>query len=493
VPFISNRLVKWNNKYNQKLGDAVKGLDSVWLRIETCEESDPKKTNECDGKWSDSETYKINLKKPTEPEPEPKPPSGKCTTIAECKAILDLEMIGGVFGESESYSDYKIFIDPGHGGSDSGASWNEIYEKNLNLQIAQKVYSKLQGKGFNVQLSRTTDAAVSIEARVQKAITFFNTSPKVPREKRIFIGVHHNAPSSSSSCVNPSGSLNSTWVLHRNDNVKSEAFSNVLINNLESNAVANSYRVCSESECSSYETLGVLRETANSPDGTDNVALIEYNFICFTSIITKSSWQERSAQATVDGIVEYISTQQSEPASGGSLAEAQSQFSCDPNNSVVYGKPCLQKSEYEKILVANSSKAVGYGDKFYELGLEYGVNPELALAFFRQESSMGNLGVALTTKSVGNIICDSSAGACPVNEYKPSSSRCFCSFTNWEQSIDHFYYYLVNSSIYLPGRKYTVEDIIPIYSPKEDGNNPEQAIANIKTSISEFRTNYETA
>ena len=37
--------------------------------------------------------------------------------------------------------DYKIVIDAGHGGSDSGATGNGIIEKNLTLDISHFKYS----------------------------------------------------------------------------------------------------------------------------------------------------------------------------------------------------------------------------------------------------------------------------------------------------------------------------------------------------------------
>lgn len=64
----------------------------------------------------------------------------------------------------------KIFIDPGHGGTDSGATGNGLYEKNLTLQIAKRVQSMLAHyANIQVKLSRETDQTVSLNQRTNLA------------------------------------------------------------------------------------------------------------------------------------------------------------------------------------------------------------------------------------------------------------------------------------------------------------------------------------
>lgn len=65
----------------------------------------------------------------------------------------------------------RIFIDPGHGGSDPGAVANGLDEKNLTLDIAVRLRAILLGKyrGVEVRLSRETDTTVSLKQRVHMA------------------------------------------------------------------------------------------------------------------------------------------------------------------------------------------------------------------------------------------------------------------------------------------------------------------------------------
>lgn len=65
----------------------------------------------------------------------------------------------------------KIFIDPGHGGTDSGAVGNGIQEKNITLQIGLKIRDILEREYSNVsvRMSRTGDTTVSLNQRTSMA------------------------------------------------------------------------------------------------------------------------------------------------------------------------------------------------------------------------------------------------------------------------------------------------------------------------------------
>jgi N-acetylmuramoyl-L-alanine amidase len=61
-----------------------------------------------------------------------------------------------------------IVIDAGHGGQDPGAtSYLGYYEKGVNLRIANKVASLLKAKGFQVKMTRTSDATIDKYKRAE--------------------------------------------------------------------------------------------------------------------------------------------------------------------------------------------------------------------------------------------------------------------------------------------------------------------------------------
>ncbi|MGJ3203564.1 N-acetylmuramoyl-L-alanine amidase [Geobacillus sp. FJAT-46040] len=65
----------------------------------------------------------------------------------------------------------KIFIDPGHGGTDTGAVGNGLLEKDITLFIALEINRLLQNEyeGVSVQLSRTKDETVPLDERTDRA------------------------------------------------------------------------------------------------------------------------------------------------------------------------------------------------------------------------------------------------------------------------------------------------------------------------------------
>ncbi|MGD1052492.1 MAG: N-acetylmuramoyl-L-alanine amidase, partial [Candidatus Dormibacteria bacterium] len=61
---------------------------------------------------------------------------------------------------------YIVAIDPGHGGSDPGAlGLDGLVEKNLTLDVSDRLAALLRADGVTVVMTRTTDTSVSIQQR----------------------------------------------------------------------------------------------------------------------------------------------------------------------------------------------------------------------------------------------------------------------------------------------------------------------------------------
>lgn len=91
---------------------------------------------------------------------------------------------------------YKIVIDPGHGGDDPGASGNGIIEKDLNLRISNYMYDQFRKLGIPVKLTRTTDETVSPTERTQRILDAFGNNNDV-----IVISNHINSGGGNNHCV----------------------------------------------------------------------------------------------------------------------------------------------------------------------------------------------------------------------------------------------------------------------------------------------------
>lgn len=64
----------------------------------------------------------------------------------------------------------KIFIDPGHGGKDSGAIGNGIKEKDIVLDLALRIEKRLQAyHSVDIKLSRNDDTFLSLSERTNMA------------------------------------------------------------------------------------------------------------------------------------------------------------------------------------------------------------------------------------------------------------------------------------------------------------------------------------
>lgn len=77
--------------------------------------------------------------------------------------IIILATAGGyvvsVMGRSIALG--TIVVDAGHGGADRGVCNSGIYEADINLAAAQMLYDELDGRGYNVVMTRSDDKALA--------------------------------------------------------------------------------------------------------------------------------------------------------------------------------------------------------------------------------------------------------------------------------------------------------------------------------------------
>lgn len=82
----------------------------------------------------------------------------------------------------------KVIIDPGHGGTDSGATGNNLLEKDYNLLISKYMYDRFKELGIPVAITRESDTTLSPTDRVNTILNKFGNSSDV-----ILISNHVNS------------------------------------------------------------------------------------------------------------------------------------------------------------------------------------------------------------------------------------------------------------------------------------------------------------
>ncbi|CEK33223.1 enterotoxin,N-acetylmuramoyl-L-alanine amidase LytC precursor,N-acetylmuramoyl-l-alanine amidase I,Uncharacterized protein with a bacterial SH3 domain homologue,N-acetylmuramoyl-L-alanine amidase CwlD,Bacterial SH3 domain [[Clostridium] sordellii] len=187
---------------------------------------------------------------------------------------------------------YKVFIDPGHGGQDSGAVGNGNYEDELNLAVAKKVEQKLRSKGIEVKMSRYSDEFISLSDRAKMANQY---APDV------FISIHQNSSDSMSA--------NGTETYYHTRKGEYSHYAQ----NIQSSAINETG---SRNRGIKSANFAVLRET-NMPS-----ALFESGFITNpteSANLANPNYQEKLADGIANGIERYLKDNIHTDGTGGEV------------------------------------------------------------------------------------------------------------------------------------------------------------------------------
>ena len=232
-----------------------------------------------------------------------------------------------------------VVLDPGHGGSDSGASGNGLREKDLTLKIAQYAKQELEKyAGVTVYLTRTSDGYVGLKDRATYAKSV---------NADIFVSLHINSNKSTS----PNGA--GIYYPNRNYNASFSDIGNGLATKIISKLTAlglNTWRsdvggIIREDECKDPD------EEYMYPDGSHGdyhsvirnckkegipAILVEHAFISNASdasnYLSSDEKLKKLGVADAQGIAEYYNLKQ-----GFQINEINFQ---DKNNSVEISAQC---------------------------------------------------------------------------------------------------------------------------------------------------------
>jgi hypothetical protein len=142
----------------------------------------------------------------------------------------------------------------------------------------------------------------------------------------------------------------------------------------------------------------------------------------------------------------------------------------------VLSKPTITAAFIDRVLTTYKSPAAGKGQALYDLGVQYGIDPAFALAFFLHESSFGTAGEATKTLSLGNLRCIPNFACVDQNRGG------YAAFATWEDGFKAWYELIRNYYVAQRGLT-TVDKIIPIYAPTADNNDEAAYIASLKHAL----------
>ena len=182
-------------------------------------------------------------------------------------------------------NNYKIVIDPGHGGTDNGASGNDIIEKNMTLAISKIMYNELKRLGIPVYITRETDETLSPTQRINRIKNAFGDDSNV-----IVVSNHINAGGAEGAEV--------IYALRNNETLSSK-----VLNELAKNGqTIRKYYQKRGTSNPSKDYYFILRDT----DPYESI-IVEYGFLDNTKDAAKLKKNyERYAYATLEALLDYI-------------------------------------------------------------------------------------------------------------------------------------------------------------------------------------------
>jgi N-acetyl-anhydromuramyl-L-alanine amidase AmpD len=166
---------------------------------------------------------------------------------------------------------------------------------------------------------------------------------------------------------------------------------------------------------------------------------------------------------------------------------AKVQFRLAQVNYVDYyieGAPTISKKLFHDTLAANPrSPITDDADQYYDLCVQYRINPAVALAFFVKESSKGTAGISTQTLSWGNM----RRARNPARTTGTLNTQWgpFAIYKTWLDSLADWCENLL-SEVYKGEGRTTVRSVIPKYAPSFE-NNTNQYIQQTIDRITQWR------
>jgi N-acetylmuramoyl-L-alanine amidase len=212
-------------------------------------------------------------------------------------APVSSQAVIGLIKECDVTSGVCVLIDPGHGGADGGASSDSgILEKNINLDISQKLYAVLKTLGIRCEMTRYDDIMLDGGASSHKKM--HDLKNRVLASKQygncVFVSIHQNKF--------PQKKYSGTQVYYSKNDPASETLAKLIQSSVCENLQPENTRQIKKATSSIY-----ILDNINCP-----AVLTECGFLSNDNEavkLTEQSYQKQLACAITAGIVKFLAVQ----------------------------------------------------------------------------------------------------------------------------------------------------------------------------------------
>ena len=203
--------------------------------------------------------------------------------------LMSLQFVDAKINDKLTLTNRIITIDPGHGGRDSGTSYQKIYEKDLNLEISKVLKKVLEDKGATVYMIREDDSDLSSRwDSAKKRGDLYRRILKIQENKSdLYLSIHIN--------YHYSTNVKGAEVLYHPINDKNLVLAEAIMKEF-SNDLGSKRKV--------VKTNLYLYSNTRVPG-----VLIECGFISNPDeryLLQKESYQEKLAEAITKGVLNYF-------------------------------------------------------------------------------------------------------------------------------------------------------------------------------------------
>lgn len=195
---------------------------------------------------------------------------------------------GAVIGKRQA-----VVIDAGHGGADSGkVGVNGALEKEINLEIAQKLAAFLETEGIEAIMTRETDAGLYDEGEANKKQQDMKRRCEMidGADALLAVSIHQNSYTASS--------VKGPQVFYYENSVQGREIAAILQETLNA-----ALEIAKPREIKANDSYYILRKTTNP------TVIVECGFLSNPQEAQKlvsEAYQEQVAKAICEGILKYL-------------------------------------------------------------------------------------------------------------------------------------------------------------------------------------------